>query len=82
MRFVISDLFLSTTVCLVNSRLHRSGYLIGIEYGFTVYMARSTTNCLGQTTFIAQEAFLVSIQNSHETHFRQIQSLTQKIHTD
>lgn len=56
--------------------------MVGIEDDVAVRMACRTARDLGDRTHVAQEALLVCVEDRHEGHFRQVESLAQQIDAD
>ena len=81
MLLVVSHLLLAAAARLVYGSLHALGYRVGIHYHRSVQVTSRTASGLSERAVRAQEAFLVGVEYSHERHFRQVESLTQQVHT-
>ena len=77
MLLVISQLFDSPSVGLVNGLLHTLGDSVGIHDYFSVDISSGASCGLGQTTMASQESLFVGIENGNERHFRQIETFAQ-----
>src|SRR5690606_22906000 len=76
---VVFDLFCPASVGFIDCLLHRTRDFIGIKNHKSVAISGSTTRCLGQGAFVSEKALLVSIDNSYQGYFGQIQSFPEKI---
>ena len=77
MGFVIGNLFGTTTIGLINGHLHRASDTVSVHDDMTIDVACSTTSSLRERTMVTQETLLIGIKDSHQTHLRQVQSLSQ-----
>ena len=82
MLLIIGYLDFTTTSCFIHGLLHRLCNLIRIHDNVPLTISGSTSDCLDKSTFITKEAFLISIQNSNQTNFRNVNPLTEKVNTD
>ena len=80
--FVIFNLLRPAAVGLADGLIHRLGDRVGIHYHKAVDVSCGSPGGLGQRPSRAEEALLVSVQDRHKRHCRNIQSLTQKVHSD
>ena len=64
---------------LLDSSFHRIGHPVGIQDCHPVDVAGCTTNGLDQRAIRSEKPFLVSIENRHQRHFRQIEPLAQQV---
>ena len=71
----------AAAIGFVYSPLHRISDGIRVENHLAVHVSCRTTGSLYERPFGSEETFLVGVQNSHQRHFGQIESLTQKIDT-
>lgn len=79
MILVVFHLQGATSFGLVDGELHRVGDLVGVhDYG-AVDITRGASNCLSKRTMTAQKTFLVGIKNSHQAHFRQVETLAKEV---
>ena len=77
---IVSQLLFPSAIGLVNGCFHAWGNVIRIHDSFAINVPGCSANCLGQATLIAQEAFLVGIENGNKRDFRQVKTFAQKIH--
>ena len=66
MLFVICHLNLATALRLLDGFFHRIGHNVGIHDDLAVGVTGRAANRLNQRTAVAQEAFLVSVENCHQ----------------
>ena len=78
---IVLYLLVTMTVSEVDSPLHRAGDSVAIQDSLAVHIARRTPDGLYQCAVAAQETLLVGIQDSHQTHLRQVQTLAQQVDT-
>ena len=64
MLLVVGDLLGSSSGCLIDSEAHAFRDLVGIEDHTSIHITSSTPCCLRQGAVRAEEAFLVSIEDS------------------
>ena len=79
MLFVITLLFLPSTLGLANGFGHGRGDLIAVKDGLAVDVSRRAADGLDKRAFGAQEALFIGIQDRHQRHLRHIQPLTQQV---
>ena len=79
MLLIIGHLDFTTTSSFIHSFLHRLRNLIRIHDNVPITISGSTSNRLDKPTFITKETFLISIQNSNQTNFRNVNTLTKKV---
>src|SRR5262249_9108918 len=66
-------------VGLLQSALHRAGYLVGVQNGLAVDVTCRATDRLDERVVRSQESFLVSIEDRDQRYLRHIQSLAQEV---
>ena len=66
MLFVICHLNLATALRLLDGFFHRIGHNVCIHDDLAVGITGRTANRLNQRTTVAQETFLVSVENCHQ----------------
>ena len=76
---IVCHLLLPAAVCLVYGLLHTLGYSVAIHYHLAIHISRSASRRLCQRAMRTQEAFLVGIQDGHQRHLGQVQSLSQQV---
>ena len=81
MQLVVFHLLGSAAVRLVDGLLHRLRDGVRIHNNQAVHISRRSSRGLGKCPSTAQETFFVSIQNRHQRHRRNVQSLPQKVHS-
>ena len=79
---VVGNLQLTTSVRFRNGFLHRWGDAIGVHDNLSVNVSSSSADHLNERRLAAKETLFVGVENCHQTHLRQVQSLTQKIDTN
>ncbi|CEY32938.1 Uncharacterised protein [Streptococcus pneumoniae] len=82
MLFIIGHLNFPTAGSFIDSTLHRLGNRVCIHDDMAFTVTSSTSNSLDESTFVAKETFLVSIENSYEAHFRNVNSFTEQVNSD
>ncbi len=58
------------------------GHIVRVHDGPAVHVARGAADRLDQRAAGAQEAFLVGVQNRHQRHLREIETLAQQVDAD
>src|SRR5258708_4814743 len=76
---VICDLLFTTLFCDFERSFDGFRLPIGIENHPSVLVASRSSGGLYQTRFAAKKALFVGIENRHQSHFRQIETIAQKI---
>ena len=66
MLFVICHLNLATALRLLDGLFHRIGHDICVHDDFAIGVTGRAANRLNQRTAVAQEAFLIGIENCHQ----------------
>ena len=79
MRFVVCHLFGTATIGLVDCLLHGFGDGLCIHDGKSVNIAGCTSYNLNKRTVVAQKSLIISIENSHEGDFGNVESLAKKV---
>ena len=79
MFFVIVHLLGPSTQSLINCQLHGSRDGISIHDDLTVYVSRSSSRCLGQTSVTTEETLFVCVENRYQRYFWQVQTLSEQI---
>ena len=74
--FVVLHLDFTAAPCLVDSCPHRIGDGIGIHNDMAFTVPGRTADGLNQRSLASKEAFLVRIENRHQTDFRNVESLS------
>ena len=64
---------------LGNSFVHRIRRLVGIHDDLAVCVSGRATDRLDERTVVAQEAFLIGIEDSHKRHLGQVKALAQEV---
>ena len=82
MLFIISHLDFPTTGSFINSTLHRLSHSVRIHNDMPFAITGSTSNGLDESTLVTKETFLVSIENSYETHFGNVNPFTEQVDSD
>ena len=72
MLFVICHLNLTTALRLLDGLFHRIGHNVRIHDDMSLRISCGTANRLNQRTAVAQEAFLVSVENCHQRDLRKV----------
>ncbi len=76
---VVSQLLGAAAFGLVDGAAHGIRHRVGVQDRHAVEVARCAADGLDEAAFGAQKAFLVRIQDRHQRHFGNIQSLAQQI---
>ena len=79
---VVGNLQLATTIRFVYCFLHRWGDAVGVHDDFSINVTGRSSDHLNERRLAAKETLFVGVENCHQTHLRQVQSLTQKIDTN
>ena len=82
MLLIIGHLDFTTSSCFIHGFLHRLRNFIRIHDNVPFAVSGSTSNRLDKSTFVTKETFLISIQNSNQTNFRNVNPFTEQINTD
>ncbi len=69
-----------SAVGLVNSRFHRPGHPVGIEYCPTVHISCGPADSLNKRTGRTQKPLFIGIENSHKRDFGEIEPLTKQVY--
>ena len=80
MFLVVAYLLLPSAQRLVDGQLHRGGDSVRIHNHLAVHVSCRTARGLRQTAVTAQESLLVSIEDGHERHLGQVETLSQQVH--
>src|SRR5438477_402457 len=64
------------------NRLSSAALGVGVEHGAAVEMARRAAHGLNERAGGPQETLLVGVENRHERHLGQVQSLAQQVDAD
>ncbi len=75
MLLVVRHLNTATATRFLDGLIHRVGDLVSVHDYPAVGIARRAANGLNQGTMIAEETFLISIEDRHQRYFGQIQAL-------
>ena len=81
MGLIVAVLNLAAAGSFLHGGSHGSGHIVRIHDDLALGISGRTANGLDQAGLAAQETFLVRIQNGHQAHFRQIQTLTKQVDT-
>ena len=79
MLFVIGHLNLAAALRLLDGLFHRIGHNVCVHDDFAVGITGSTANRLNQRTAVAQETFLVGIENCHQRDLGKVQTLAEQV---
>ena len=82
MFFIVCELQCASAACLVDGLLHRVGDFVGIHDDRAVEVTCCASHGLCQRAVGAQESLFVGIEDGHERHFGQVESLTEQVDTD
>ena len=82
MQRIVGQLLFSSSVGFINCLLHAFCNGVSIKYYKPFHISCSTACRLGEAFFVAQKAFLIGIQNSHQRYLRQVEPFPQKIYTN
>ena len=77
--FVIGHLNLAAATRFRNRFVHGIGDFVGIHNHMSMIVSRSAANSLNKAAVVAQKTLFISVKNSHERHFGQIEALAQQI---
>ena len=79
---VVGGLGGAATIRLVNGALHGAGDAVGVHNHLAPVVSGGPAHGLNQAALVAQEAFFVGIENSHQAHFGQVEALAQQVHAN
>ena len=71
---IVTELFLSPSVRLIDGALHAFGHRVGIHDYLSVDVACRPSCRLCQRTGVTQEAFLVGIENGDKRYLGQVEA--------
>ena len=74
---VVGQLHGAAAVAFLHQAADGVGDHIAEEHAFAVHMARGAACRLHQAGLVAQEAFLVRIEDAHQRDLRQVQALAE-----
>ena len=77
---VVAHLLLAAAVALLDGVAHRVGAGVGVEDHVALRVARGASGDLRERPDVAQESLLVGVEDRHERHLRQVESLAQQVH--
>ena len=79
---IVSDLQIPAPFCLGNRPFHRIGHDIGIQHDICIDIPCCTPDDLDQAPGIAEEPFLIRIEDADEPDLRDVESFPQEIDPD
>ena len=79
MLLVVGHLDVAAPARLVDSPTHGIGDAVGVHDDLAGHVARRAAYGLDERAVVAQKALLVGIQDGHERHLGQVESLAQKV---
>ena len=79
---VIGHLLFAAPVRFANRAFHAAGHPVGIHDHPAFGIAGSAADGLDKRGFRAKKAFLVRVQNGHQSAFRDVQTFAQKVDAD
>ena len=79
---VILHLLLAPVFGFVYESLHGVGHLIGEENHLTVDVTCGTSGGLHEATAVAEETFLVGIENGHKAYLGKVETFAQQVHSN
>ena len=82
LRLVVGDLLGAAPVGLVDRLAHRVGDLVGVHVHLAVDVAGGAADGLDQAARRAQEALLVGVEDRHQRHLGQVETLAQQVDAD
>jgi len=81
MFLIVGHLDGAAALRLSDGTVHAVGDHIGVHDDHAFCVSGSTADGLDETGLAAQKTFLVGIQNGHQAHLRQVQTLAQQVDT-
>jgi hypothetical protein len=82
LRGVVRDLLRAPAVGLLDRGLHRRRHRVGVHVHLARHVSRGAADGLDQRRARTQEAFLVRVQDRHQRHLGQVETLTQQVDAD
>ena len=82
MFLVISKLYGTAPLGLLDSETHGVGNLVGVHDNSAVEISGGASYCLCQRPMAAQESLLVGVENCHKRYLGKIEPLTKEVHAD
>src|SRR5208283_4311809 len=82
MLLVVRDLPIAPALCLGDCDFHRIGHGVSVEHNFGVHVSCRPPDDLDQAACIAEEPFLICVEDADEPHLGDVEALPKQVDPD